>query len=819
MNHIEQFVAAMRAAGVNVNDAITPDGKINRVHAEGDRPRSKNAWYVLHLDGVPAGAFGNWKEDIQATWCAKADHEFTPAERAVHMRRMDEIKRQREAELEALRAEARIKAARILAESEPASPDHPYLARKGIKPNGVKQSRGALVIPAYSAEGTLQTLQFIDAEGNKRFLSNGLKKGCYYPMRNPAEQYDSIVVVEGFATAASIHEATGQPCAVAFDAGNLKPVAEAIKTRRPEIQIELRADNDNLQNCRECGGRFDVNEYPEVCPECGCFHRRHNVGLEAAASAAQAVGGTMVAPPDGGDFNDMAQAQGLEAVAAIAANDNNDPIDLFAEFPVPPIRREMLPAAIADYAFDQGQLVGVEPAMIAIPSLVACAAALHDGVQIQVKRHETGWRESARLWCAVVGSPSIKKSPSIRRAVSRLRKINADLADDNQKTLAKHASEMEAFKDAKKEAKKTGEHVTAPEAPQLARLVVEDTTVEALSEVLKDNARGVLCIQDELSGWFGAMDAYSGGKTGGKDRAYWLEAYNGGAKTVDRVMRGSINIPNWSVSMIGGIQPDAIRRLVGTMAEDGLMQRFMMIVGSNAPEFDRPEDGPAHDGYRAMVDHLYHIQPGATPVTLTEEAHQIREALNQYVDEMMTYGALPNGLVAHLGKWSGLFARLLLLFHTIECSAAQVHPSTKPVAGDTAARVDALMRKFLLPHSVAYYTDILGAFTELEHARWIAGHILSKSLDVLTNRDLIAAYKQWRGVDDWKRQKVMQVLEDMGWIVPIGDARTSKRGSHTWAVSRRVHTKFAAKAKDEAAKRDEVRTRIAEMRSAYNRTT
>lgn len=496
------------------------------------------------------------------------------------------------------------------------------------------------------------------------------------------------------------------------------------------------------------------------------------------------------------------------------ANDNQpqaEPIDLFAEFPVPAISRDMLPAVIADYAFDSGELIGVNPAMIAMPALVACAAALHDEIKVQPKRHETGWTESARLWCAVVGAPSVKKSPAIKRATKRLRKIDKDLHDENAKDQARHAADMERYKDAKKEAKKTGEHVNPPEPAKNVRMVVEDITVEALSEILKDNSRGVLCIQDELSGWFGSMDAYSGGKSGGKDRAHWLEAYNGGGRVVDRVMRGSIHIPNWSVSMIGGIQPDAIRRIAQNMTDDGLMQRFMIIVGSNMPEQDRPEDQHATRRFTDLVDHLYRVGPSKNPVTLTEEAHQIREALNAYASELADYPALPGGLKSHLGKWSGLFARLLLTFHAIECASMQKHPCSVEIHGSTAQRVDRLMRQYLLPHALAYYTDILGAAGDLEHARWIAGHILSKQLHAITQRDIMQAYKQWRGLDQWRQVRVMQTLEDMGWIIAMDDERRTRKGAHTWAVNTKVHEVFRTKAAMEAESRDRVRQQIAAM--------
>lgn len=250
------------------------------------------------------------------------------------------------------------------------------------------------------------------------------------------------------------------------------------------------------------------------------------------------------------------------------------------------------------------------------------------------------------------------------------------------------------------------------------------------------------------------------------------------------------------------------------MTDDGLMQRFMIIVGCNAEEYDRDHDAAASRAYSELVDHLYAVSPSDTPVVMTEEAHQIREALNKYAAEFSNYPAMPGGLKSHLGKWSGLFARLTLLFHVIECKSLSVHPTKAPVSGDTAARVDLLMRKFLLPHAMAYYTDVLGAATELEHARWIAGHILSKNLDVLTLREIQQAYRQWRGLDDWRRTRVMQTLEDMGWLTPVDDDRKSRRGAHTWAVNMAAHTLFADKAQLEADTRERMREEFLARRFA-----
>lgn len=490
------------------------------------------------------------------------------------------------------------------------------------------------------------------------------------------------------------------------------------------------------------------------------------------------------------------------------------PIDVFGDAPVPEIDRAMLPAAIADYAFDQAELMGVAPGMIAMPCIVACASVIHDGIELQPKRHETGWRESARLWCAVVGSPSVRKSPSLRRAISRLKKINRELCEANDRKQAAYAHEVEEWQDAKRAAKRHNETPPqAPEDPVKERLIVEDITVEAMSEILKHNARGVLCVQDELTGWFGAMDAYNAGKAAGKDRAHWLEMYNGGHHMVDRVLRGSIHVPNWSACMVGGIQPDMIRRIASQMGEDGLMQRFMVIMGRNAGnEQDRPEDERAKRAYNGLIDHLYGIQPGNEPVMMSEEAHLVRERVFDYAKEMTEYDAIPNGLKSHIGKWPGLFSRIALTYHVIDCAARGKHPNAENISGKTAECVERLMREYLLPHSMSYYTDILGQESHLEHVRWIAGHILSKKVERLENREIVQAYKQWRGLQEWVRTRVLATLQELGWIMPAeGQPAVGKKPPTVWDVNPTAHEHYEQLAEREREKRQRLTERMREL--------
>src|SRR5262249_45586925 len=118
--------------------------------------------------------------------------------------------------------------------------------------------------------------------------------------------------------------------------------------------------------------------------------------------------------------------------------------------------------------------------------------------------------------------------------------------------------------------------VTPP--PLQTRVKIDDATIEAAQEVLSDSPDGVLYLRDELSGFFGSMDKYTSGRGAGADRGFWLQAYNGHAYSYNRVKRGSGFVEHLSVSVLGGIQPEAMRKLVEDSVDDGLIQRLVPIM-------------------------------------------------------------------------------------------------------------------------------------------------------------------------------------------------------------------------------------------------
>lgn len=294
MTALDNFRQAMTAAGLEAPDVLHDDGALHRFSPSGKRGGA-SAWYVLHSDGVAAGVFGDWRAGFTQTWCAKSDKAMTPAELAAHRQRVKTMRAQRDADESArLTQEADKALARWRAAAAPGA--HPYLARKGIQPHGVRQDGAALLIPLRDTAGTLHSLQTITPDGEKRF--KGRMRGCYFPLGRKPQGF--LIVCEGFATGASIHEATGLPVAVAFNAGNLGPVAAALHKAYPALTLVMAADDDHLTP--------------------------GNIGLTLAREAALCVGGLVVAPqfpkgrpPKATDFNDLAALAGLGAVRACFA--------------------------------------------------------------------------------------------------------------------------------------------------------------------------------------------------------------------------------------------------------------------------------------------------------------------------------------------------------------------------------------------------------------------------------------------------------------------------------------------------------------------
>ena len=189
----------------------------------------------------------------------------------------------------------------IWKQSQAANADHPYLKIKKIKPYETRQMGNELIIPMYDCNHKLQNLQRIFPDGKKLFLPEKPTKGCFYILVIP-ESPGKIYIAEGYATAASIHEATKQCTVVAFSANNLPAVAEIIKWEYPNAEIIICADND-------------------------VYNGDKNIGLDKATEAAMIIDAKLVTPnfkdlsTKPKDFNDLVNLEGIDEVRIQLAND------------------------------------------------------------------------------------------------------------------------------------------------------------------------------------------------------------------------------------------------------------------------------------------------------------------------------------------------------------------------------------------------------------------------------------------------------------------------------------------------------------------
>ena len=294
MNGAEHsFLAAIAAAGLTPPPSIVADGAIHRFSTNGKRGDDAG-WYLMHADGIASGAFGCWRTGLQLTWSQRPSVGLSQHEKerhrqlisVMHAQRM--LDRSRQQELAAAAAAHRWNAAKSCTR-------HAYTVAKGVGNHGIRIERnGCLIVPMRDAAGTLFSLQSIAPNGEKRFLAGGRVKGCFHQV---GELAGTLIVCEGYATGATIHEATSHAVAIAFNSGNLVAVAMSMRARHPDARIIVAADDD--------------------------WHVPGNPGCSSAKQAALAVGGFIAVPRFSGnrpdkatDFNDLHALHGVDAVRA-----------------------------------------------------------------------------------------------------------------------------------------------------------------------------------------------------------------------------------------------------------------------------------------------------------------------------------------------------------------------------------------------------------------------------------------------------------------------------------------------------------------------
>jgi putative DNA primase/helicase len=328
----------LRGAGLLVDDLVV--GTRQRCRVDGG-DKEKRGWYRLHElrldsgDYLIVGSYGIWrgadpgtiKVELTKGTPMSAEQRLALRARLVEDRKQEQAARRVEAGRAAIRAQAMWARLAVDGESD-------YLRRKCIQPHGVRFSdSGTMVVPLLDAGGQIHGLQLIFPAGHPRrkrlgrdkdFWPRGIaKQGHHFSIGSPPAGA-CCLLAEGYATAATLFEATGLPTVVAFDAGNLVHVAEQLRKRHRGLRVLVCADDDYLGKCRACGALTPTGQ--AQCAHCGQEHGAGNAGVAGAHTAALAVDGAVAVPAFATDrptdakgptdFNDLHVLEGLHVVRA-----------------------------------------------------------------------------------------------------------------------------------------------------------------------------------------------------------------------------------------------------------------------------------------------------------------------------------------------------------------------------------------------------------------------------------------------------------------------------------------------------------------------
>lgn len=410
--------------------------------------------------------------------------------------------------------------------------------------------------------------------------------------------------------------------------------------------------------------------------------------------------------------------QTVAAFAAAPAGPNPLPDELL---PVEAFPLEALPEAFRAWVADVANRMNCPPDFVAVPMIVAAASlvARHVGIRPQAR---SDWIERGNLWALIVGRPGVMKSPAMAQALAPIHRLEARAAEAHRLAMAafEHDGEVRKLraevniKNVRAILRKDeGADVSGllrldddAEQPIRQRYVVADATYEKLGEVLACNPGGVLSVRDELRGLF----LHLAREEQAPARGFYLQAWSGGAYTFDRILRGTVTVPDARLSMIGGIQPGPLCALVQQAqrgaADDGMLERFLIAwpdVGGTWREVDHWPDSAAKRSAWEAFERLDMLKPEAlaaewelghdgapTGLPFLRFADDAREAFSEWHGELratLRSVETEGGLEAALSKFPHHVPALALAMHVID-------GGTGPVAQAPTVRALALADYF-----------------------------------------------------------------------------------------------------------------------------
>lgn len=472
--------------------------------------------------------------------------------------------------------------------------------------------------------------------------------------------------------------------------------------------------------------------------------------------------------------------------------------------PVAPFDPELLPEALRGWIVDIAERMQCPPDFPAVGAITALSGLIGARAAVAPKKHDD-WRVVPNLWGLVVGRPGVMKSPALGEVLKPLHRLEATEREQWQAAheaweldtkvaeLAGKANEKQAAAVAAKDPAKARALLTPtdqPTEPTLRRYVVNDSTVEALADLLVENPWGLLVYRDEVHGLLCSMDRQ--GQEGA--RGFYLTGYDGNqGHAVDRIGRGHSYVPRVCMAMLGGIQPGKVQSYVreavsGGAGDDGLLQRFGLAVWPDVERdfklVDRWPDTPAKQAAWAVFERLNGLLPATDDDP--QEWRFSPEAQAIFYEWLIPFETgirgedLHPALVSHLAKWRKLIPALALVFALVDT------PDSGGVIHERELIRALAWAEYLRTHAERLYAAALIPETTGAHSLLakIKGGKLCDGDGVLWESftPRLVAVKSWAGLSSVDSvRKAAELLADYGWLArettPTGSAggRPSER--------------------------------------------
>lgn len=496
----------------------------------------------------------------------------------------------------------------------------------------------------------------------------------------------------------------------------------------------------------------------------------------------------------------------MTAATMREAFDNAETINIWPEprdlpgglSPVEPFSCELLPARLRDWVDDIAERMQTPPEYVAVPALVAGATVVGRKISIRPKQFDD-WKEVPNLWGCIIGRPGVMKSPAIGQALKPLNRLSAMASEDFQVASAEYQAgsmERDLRKDAAKAAMKKAlasnsgadvSHLRLEDdcEPTLRRYSTNDSSYQALGELLRHNENGMLVFKDEIMGLLKPLDREENSEA----RAFYLQAWNGdGSYTFDRIGRGAnLHVPSLTLSVLGSTQPAKIQGyvdgVIGGGGDDGLLQRFSMMVWPDTPPsweyIDRIPRAEYRQAAFEVFDHLNALT--ADSVGAITDEHDPRfpylrfdaeasERFRGWLTELMERlrsGELHPALESHFSKYRSLIPSLALLHHLMS-------GKTGPV-GILSVLSAIAWGKFLEGHALRIYGSAVNETAQ--SAKAILRHVKSGDISAGFNRRDIER-RGWAGLqsNSDRIQAGLAMLADYGWLREVVGQGPGERG-------------------------------------------